>query len=210
MKTIAKFIVKYVRPIWSGLINILFVLPHYFLRKAFSKQAKIDYFSNETSYKQVDSFDKMKEWYSIVYKYKYDFSLRDTILQAFMGIAISIILWILIGAFTLIFIGFWICGMLDHENSKLEFFQKFGDCDDVSLYSCKKLKELGYEAKRVWMSGKIPFMSFHFDCLVKLGENNYMLFNYGRFVYGKDLEDCMKKLGDSWSLFKDAKIYFTF
>jgi hypothetical protein len=68
-------------------------------------------------------------------------------------------------------------GIMDHDNSRLEFFTSYGDCDDMGRYSYEKLKELGIKAHRIFIQGKNIF-SNHFDCLFELN-NNFFLFNYG-------------------------------
>ena len=70
-----------------------------------------------------------------------------------------------------------IYGILDHDNSKLEFLSTFGDCDDMGKFSELKLKELGYQAWRIFIEGKNIF-SNHFDCIFK-NKDSYYLFNYG-------------------------------
>jgi hypothetical protein len=85
-------------------------------------------------------------------------------------------------------------GLFEHDNPKFEFFTNFGDCDDMSFYSFKKLKELGYKPVRICMIGK-SIISGHMDCYFEKNGLGY-LFNYGNIIKGTNLEDCMSKL--SW------------
>ena len=90
-----------------------------------------------------------------------------------------------------------IAGILDHDNSEVEFFTIFGDCDDQAYYSKKKLKELGYKPIRYIMCPKLFSKNYHFDCLFKI-DGKYALFNYGSLIHGNTLKECFENLQSLW------------
>lgn len=92
-------------------------------------------------------------------------------------------------------------GLLDHYNMPFEFFMNRFDCDDAALYPHIKFKKLGYESQMIGLMGaKID--SWHYDCVVKIKENEYMLFNQGYCIYGSSIKECLDKLSAQWSIFK--------
>jgi len=93
-------------------------------------------------------------------------------------------------------------GLADHDNSQLEFFIKFGDCDDMAFYAKKKLNELGYNTKRVYMM-RWKYNG-HADCFFT-SNNEICLFNYGYIKKGNSLEECIAQLPRNYDLFKIEK-----
>jgi len=90
-------------------------------------------------------------------------------------------------------------GFFDHDNSELEFFTTFGDCDDAALYACRALKKLGYNAKRIYMVNNTKGMqSGHVDCIVQYDAYNFMIFDYAKPIYGNTVEECMEQLCNRW------------
>lgn len=83
-------------------------------------------------------------------------------------------------------------GIFDHDNSWLEWYTLFGDCDDMGRMVQKKLSSLGFEAFRVGILGD-KINSWHYDCAFK-HNNAWYLFNYGNKVFGTDTEGCVEKL----------------
>ena len=93
-------------------------------------------------------------------------------------------------------------GIFDHNNSKLEFFTKFGDCDDVGFYACKKLKEIykdNIEECFVIGFAQLDKKFWHYDCCFKVkNKNYYQLFNYGRVLIGNTLEEATEKMQNNY------------
>ena len=93
-------------------------------------------------------------------------------------------------------------GYIDHNNFEKEWLTEFGDCDDMAVWTCKKIKEIyskELECCNVYgfadLSAKPKF--WHYDCVYKFkGSNGYVLFNYGRLNKLKDLSE----LGDKMTL----------
>ena len=99
-------------------------------------------------------------------------------------------------------------GIADHDNTPIEFFTKMGsDCEDVAIYAKKKLKVFGYKPVKIFMKGK-GLTSSHMDCYFEMDGKGF-LFNYGYLMEGKNLDECMKRLGENWITYKDA-IYFKY
>lgn len=98
-------------------------------------------------------------------------------------------------------------GIFDHDNTAIEFFQRFGDCDDVSLWVKRILKKNKYKAWRVWMNGK-SIQYNHFDCLIQLNPNRFCLFNYGNPIYGQSFDACMKYLRYRYNGIIKGSVYF--
>src|SRR5574344_412559 len=98
-------------------------------------------------------------------------------------------------------------GLMDHDSSKYEWNLVFGDCDDIALYTERKLKSFGYDAIRIGLIGKengLPAM--HFDCLfIDKATSDWCLFNYGDIIRGSDEKELFLRYGSSWSTFKNAK-----
>ncbi len=92
-------------------------------------------------------------------------------------------------------------GLLDHYNTPIEFFMNTWDCDEASVYPHIKFKSLGYESKMIGLLGK-KITSWHYDCIVKLKEDEYMLFNQGNCIYGKTEKECLDTLSSRWSIFR--------
>lgn len=86
-------------------------------------------------------------------------------------------------------------GLFDHNNFSLEWFYKFGDCDDIGYYVCKKLKaifenELEYCCMRGFADLSAEPKFWHYDCVFKFkGSDDYQLFNYGDVKTGKTLKE---------------------
>lgn len=68
-------------------------------------------------------------------------------------------------------------GILDHDNTMLEMFISGGDCDDVALFAMRKLKKLGYDARRMYFYGLHPEFGY-FDCLYTGKDGKRYMFNY--------------------------------
>lgn len=147
------------RPIYSTLFNLIIFIPFYGLKFLLSKKARANYFIGKHAYDNINTYDKLLQYFSTTYKYKYD-----------------------------LFKGF-----LDHDNTYLEFFMSFGDCDDMANFAKRKLKQLGYhDVIRVNMLGK-SMSSGHVDCYYKK-DGRHHLFNYGKVITENSLDNCMKKL----------------
>ncbi len=89
-------------------------------------------------------------------------------------------------------------GVLDHDNSKLEFFCEFGDCNDMGSYSSLILKKLNFNAKRIGILGDKGITSWHYDCLIKENDKKYVLFNYGDIIISNSIENVIKELNKEW------------
>jgi hypothetical protein len=86
-------------------------------------------------------------------------------------------------------------GILDHDNTPFEFYSSYGDCDDMARYITKKLRKLGYKAKRVhmWYDPKTLFKEgvvhwfsrMHYACMMFDGDKKYMV----NYYYIKECED---------------------
>lgn len=98
-------------------------------------------------------------------------------------------------------------GIFDHDNTAIEFFQKFGDCDDAALWVKRILKKNKFQAWRVWMNGN-GIRNNHFDCLIHLSNGEFCLFNYGNPIYGQSFDICMTKLKSRYKGRIKGTIYF--
>lgn len=97
-------------------------------------------------------------------------------------------------------------GIFDHDNSRLEFFMRGGDCDDMAVYAKRKLKEFGYKPVRVFMMSGEDLKSGHMDCFFEI-DNKYFLFNYGRLIEGTDLGNCISNLNN---FYYNRGLYFKY
>ena len=102
-------------------------------------------------------------------------------------------------------------GFFDHNNFSLEWFYKFGDCDDMGYYAYKKIKSLyGDKLEYCRMRGYADLTAkpafYHYDCVFKFKDSgDYQLFNYGKIKTGKslkELDNIMEKLYDKSYEFK--------
>lgn len=86
-------------------------------------------------------------------------------------------------------------GILDHDNSDIEFFTTWGDCDDVAKYALKYIEKNTQVFKNFYKIGlKGNSISYlHFDVYFEK-ENKCYLFNYGRNIVGNNLEECLNQL----------------
>lgn len=101
-------------------------------------------------------------------------------------------------------------GLLDHDNWKIEFFNDYGDCDDIARWAVKKLRELGYVAWRINLTNRDkPFINGHFDCMFydPAKPKEYYLFNYGSVIFGTSVTECLTNLGEIWEVYKNP-FYF--
>ena len=86
-------------------------------------------------------------------------------------------------------------GLFDHNNFSFEWFAKWGDCDDVGHYICKKMREiykdeLEYCETRGFADLTAKPAFWHYDCVYKFkNSDHYNLFNYGHIKTGKDLNE---------------------
>lgn len=92
-------------------------------------------------------------------------------------------------------------GLLDHNNSNYEFFLNAWDCDDASTYPYYKFKKLGYKSIMIGLLGE-KITSWHYDCIVEIDKDKYMLFNQGSCIYAKSIKDCLDMLSSRWDIFK--------
>ena len=89
-------------------------------------------------------------------------------------------------------------GILDHDNTPLEFHTHGGDCDDFARYTKNKLRELGYKAWRVhvWCN---PFevgiakwfQSMHYIVFLEMN-GRYFVMNYSSFAEVYDLKGAIR------------------
>lgn len=74
-------------------------------------------------------------------------------------------------------------GILDHDNSDLEFFIGGGDCDDIAFMVAKKINSITDTkilfAKVCWVYGNGP-KNWHFDCYTFSFVDGIKWFNYGQ------------------------------
>jgi hypothetical protein len=87
-------------------------------------------------------------------------------------------------------------GAFDHDNSPFEAFIRFGDCDDAAMFAMRKLRKLGYKARRVYFIDAKDVKQNHVDCVfeTKVGLGTvYNLWNYGK-VLGAVSEDFLPEL----------------
>lgn len=95
-------------------------------------------------------------------------------------------------------------GIFDHNNFGIEWYQKFGDCDDVANWVCKKIKELFPKEKieycAVYGFADLKALFWHYDVIYKFKENNsYHLFNYGKMNSLEKIEDAGKTMTNIYS-----------
>jgi len=148
------------RVIWANVFGF-FVHVRYMLLIRKDKQAYVRYKGNVERWNSVIDDNELAEYIKNVYQYKWDGPK----------------------------------GLFDHNNFPIEFFTDFGDCDDVGHYICQKLKsmygkDLEYCKTRGYaeLSAKPAF--WHYDCVYKFkGQDEYILFNYGRRNRGKSIEE---------------------
>lgn len=73
-------------------------------------------------------------------------------------------------------------GLLDHNNSDLEFFIGGGDCDDIAHRVAKKINQIKDNyitgAVECWIYGNGP-QNWHFDCYTFNAVDGFKWFNYG-------------------------------
>ena len=94
-------------------------------------------------------------------------------------------------------------GLLDHDNSLLEFYNNGGDCDDVAREAVRLLKRMGYKAKRIVIMGRGGYsgkLAWHFDCLF-FDNGFWSCFNYGNTVEGGTQIHAVANLNDKWKNF---------
>ncbi len=99
-------------------------------------------------------------------------------------------------------------GAIDHDNSKYEFFYKFGDCDDMALFSNKKLRKMSKNENitnisRVCIMGKW-LKNWHYDTLYAHKES-FNLFNYGNIKTASSVDNTFDNLNGT---FRDKQPYF--
>lgn len=99
-------------------------------------------------------------------------------------------------------------GLFDHDNSIWEFLVNFGDCDDAARFAAKKLRKLGYKARRVGFFC-LKTKSWHYDCMftgvVDDGKTHYYLFNYGKVLSGKTKKEVLQEFYKNWSNYPEGK-----
>jgi len=173
-------IVNFLRPIWSIILNIFFVIKYTSLY-IFSKKSREKYIENKKKFDDCKIILDFNKWYKEVYSYKPDGEI--------------------------VIHGKHIIGFLDHDNTPLEFFMSFGDCDEQGSYIKKGLKKLRYKAWRIWMKGN-SLQNNHFDCLIQLSDGLFCLFNYGNNIIEKSFDTCMEKFKSQHKMFKDCNVYF--
>lgn len=88
-------------------------------------------------------------------------------------------------------------GFFDHDNSIWEFLVNFGDCDDMARFAAKKLRKIGYKARRVGFFC-LKTKSWHYDCMFVDKDGLYHLFNYGNILSGKTKDDCFSIFSQTW------------
>ena len=87
-------------------------------------------------------------------------------------------------------------GVLDHDNSDLEFFCSGGDCDDVANLVYKRLKILNFQPELVMIWGGEN--NYHYDVFFR-NNCSCFLFNYGQNIIGRELDGCIDNLRNCYN-----------
>jgi hypothetical protein len=107
-------------------------------------------------------------------------------------------------------------GVIDHDNSQWEFFYRSGDCDDVAMFTAKKLATFDGVSgiKIILLARKDDATKGHFDCFYKVRQADntvrHYLWNYGKPVAGTNVDDCVRNLATLWyAKEKEGKVIYT-
>ena len=149
-KEAIRFVVRYVRPIWSTLGKMAYWI-FYRIQLETSPALAVKYLSNKNAWEAVRDLTSLCRYFQTRFTYKPD------------GLA-----------------GTPEAGLIDHDNSLLEFLCSGGDCDDAARFAVIKLRELGYQATR-WHFVSEDIRKYHFDAVI-LQALSVTLFNYGNLT----------------------------
>jgi len=94
-------------------------------------------------------------------------------------------------------------GFFDRDNFSLEWFIRWGDCDDMARWGVKKLRALGYKATRIFMWGKgqgiiEKIKNQHYAIIVEKDSDLWVL-NYDMFRHITSIRAGAKAIDQEYS-----------